>query len=274
METLINFFENLNSLHKLGWIVICLSLAFIIESIKPLFKGGFRTWQHTRTNLIFLTTLVLINAGVGLATVGLFNWMDLNDWGLLRMIDLPLWSKLLISLLFFDFIAQYTAHYVVHNVKFLWRIHLVHHSDTHVDATTGTRLHPLDFITRETFAILAVFILGAPLAFYLFYRIVTVAYTYFNHANLDLPLAVDKAISWVFISPNVHKVHHHFEEPWTDRNYGNIFSNWDRIFGTFEYGDISKVHYGLDVTDDSRSDDLGYQMMLPFKNNGRVKIPN
>ena len=153
METLISFREF--KFIPQAWLGSNMSsLAFIIESIKPLFKGGFRTWQHTRTNLIFLTTLVLINAGVGLATLGLFNWMDLNDWGLLRMLDLPLWSKLLISLLFFDFIAQYTAHYVVHN-EFLWRIHLVHHSDTHVDATTGTRLHPLDFITRETFAIWA-----------------------------------------------------------------------------------------------------------------------
>lgn len=274
METLINFFENIEPLQKLAWIVICLSLAFIIESIRPLFKEGFRTWKHTRTNLIFLSTLVLINGAVGLATVGLFEWMETENWGLLRLVELPVWSELLIALLTFDLIAQYIAHYVVHNVKFLWRIHLVHHSDTHVDATTGTRLHPFDFISRETFAILAVFILGAPLAFYVIYRIITVAYTYFNHANLNLPLAVDKAISWVLISPNVHKVHHHFEEPWTDRNYGNIFSIWDRIFGTFEYGDISKVKYGLDVTDDSKSDDLGYQMMLPMRNNGREKIHN
>ncbi|MDE0722783.1 MAG: sterol desaturase, partial [Flavobacteriales bacterium] len=72
--------------------------------------------------------------------------------------------------------------------------------------------------------------------------------------------------------PNTHKFHHHFEEPWTDRTFGTIFSIWDRLFGTFEYGDVDKIVYGLDVTDDRKSDDLAYQMMLPIKNNGRTKI--
>jgi sterol desaturase/sphingolipid hydroxylase (fatty acid hydroxylase superfamily) len=272
MENFISFFEGIESWQKLVWIVFCLSIAFAIESIRPLFKKGFRSWAHTRTNLVFLSTLVVINVLVGVITVGLFNWMDINEWGLLKMVEWPDWSELFITILFFDLLAQYTAHYLVHNVKPLWMIHIVHHSDTHVDATTGTRLHPLDFMTREAFAILAVFILGAPFAFYVFYRILTIGYTYFNHANLRLPLALDKAISWVLISPNTHKFHHHFEVPWTDKNYGNIFSIWDRIFGTFDYGDIEDVKYGLDVTDDSRSNDLGYQMMLPIKNNGKVKI--
>jgi sterol desaturase/sphingolipid hydroxylase (fatty acid hydroxylase superfamily) len=272
MEVLISFFDDLQSWHKLVWIVVCLSAAFGIESIMPLFKGGFRSWKHTKTNLVFLATLILINVIFGIITVGLFQWIDEAGWGLLNMIELPLAAELLLTILAFDLISQYIAHLMVHRVKFLWRIHLVHHSDTHVDATTGTRLHPLDFISRETFAVLAVFIMGAPLAFYMLYRILTIAFTYFNHSNIALPLKVDKAISWIIISPNTHKFHHHFEEPWTDRNFGNIFSIWDRIFGTFAYGDVADIKYGLDVTDDAKSDDLAYQMMLPIRNNGRVKI--
>ena len=272
MEELIVFFEGLQSWHKLLWIFICLSAALGIEMIRPLFKGGYRSWAHTRTNLVFLSTVVFINVIFGLLTVGLFIWMKSNGWGLLNLVEWPKWVELLLAVMALDLISQYFAHLTVHRVKPLWRVHLVHHSDTHVDATTGTRLHPLDFITRESFAVLAVFILGAPLAFYLFYRILTIAFTYFNHSNIRLPLAVDKAISWVIISPNTHKFHHHFEEPWTDRNFGNIFSIWDRIFGTFEYGDVEKIVYGLDVTDDRKSDDLAYQMMLPIKNNGRTKM--
>jgi len=272
MDTLIEFFSVLESWQKLVWIFICLSIAFLFESIRPLFTNGFRSWAHTRTNLVFLSLVVLINVIVGVITVNLFDWMEVHQWGLLEMVEWPLWVELLATILVFDFIAQYCAHYMVHNFKPLWRIHIVHHSDTKVDATTGTRLHPLDFMTRETFAILAVFIMGAPLAFYVLYRIITIAYTYFNHANLKLPLKVDKVISLIFISPNTHKFHHHFEVPWTDKNYGNIFSIWDRIFGTFAYGDINDVVYGLDVTDDTKADDLKYQMMLPITNNGKVKI--
>ncbi|PCJ82071.1 MAG: sterol desaturase [Bacteroidetes bacterium] len=274
MEEMISFFDDLQSWQKLFWIVVCLSAALGVENIKPLFKGGFRSWKHTKTNLVFLATLILINVIFGMITVGLFQWIDETGWGLINTIELPLAAELFLTILAFDFIAQYVAHITVHRVKFLWRIHLVHHSDTHVDATTGTRLHPLDFISRESFAVLAVFITGAPFAFYMLYRILTIAFTYFNHSNVSLPLKLDKAISWVIISPNTHKFHHHFEEPWTDRNFGNIFSIWDRIFGTFAYGDVNKIKYGLDVTDDSKSDDLAYQMMLPIRNNGRVKINN
>jgi sterol desaturase/sphingolipid hydroxylase (fatty acid hydroxylase superfamily) len=274
MEEMISFFADLQSWQKLAWIIICLSAAFGIEMIRPLFKGGYRSWAHTRTNLVFLGTLLIINVIFGLITLGLFAWIEATEWGLLNLVEWPLWAELLMAIMAFDLISQYVAHRMVHRVKALWRIHLVHHSDTHVDATTGTRLHPLDFITRESFAALAVFILGAPLGFYLFYRILTIAFTYFNHSNVRLPLAVDKAISLLIISPNTHKFHHHFEEPWTDRNFGNIFSIWDRLFGTFAYGDVDDIIYGLDVTDDSKSDDLAYQMMLPIKNNGRAKINN
>jgi sterol desaturase/sphingolipid hydroxylase (fatty acid hydroxylase superfamily) len=63
----------------------------------------------------------------------------------------------------------------------------------------------------------------------------------------------------------MHKFHHHFEAPWTDRNYGNMLSVWDRLFGTMIDGDPREIIYGLDVADDTKSDDLAYQMTLPFQ---------
>jgi len=78
---------------------------------------------------------------------------------------------------------------------------------------------------------------------------------------------LDKMLSVVFITPNMHKFHHHFERPWTDSNYGNIFSVWDRLFGTFVYDDPSKITYGLDVLDPSKDEKVGYQMGIPFDPN-------
>ena len=146
----------------------------------------------------------------------------------------------------------------------MWRFHMVHHSDTHVDATTGTRHHPGDYFMREVFGLVAIIILGAPLAFYVFYKICTILFTYFSHANISLPRGLDKALSLLFITPDMHKFHHHFERPWTDTNYGNIFSIWDRAFGTFVYDDPRKVVYGLDVLDDSKDESFAYQFKVPF----------
>ncbi|MEN8731619.1 MAG: sterol desaturase family protein, partial [Bacteroidia bacterium] len=139
-----------------------------------------------------------------------------------------------------------------------------HHSDTHLDVTSGTRHHPGDYIFRELFSLLAVVIGGLPFAFYLVYRIVTILFTYWTHANFDLPDWLDKALSYIIVTPRMHKFHHHYERPWTDSNFGNILSIWDRMFGTFVRADVSEVKYGLDVIDNSRSEDLAYQLKVPF----------
>jgi len=164
----------------------------------------------------------------------------------------------------FDFFAQYVAHYMLHKFKWMWKMHMVHHSDTKVDATTGTRHHPGDYIIREIFALVVIIIMGVPLAFYVFYRICTVFFTYLTHANFRMPFWLDKALNWVFVTPNMHKFHHHFERPWTDTNFGNIFSLWDRIFGTLVYEDPKQVKYGLDVLDGATDENIMFQLKIPF----------
>jgi len=159
----------------------------------------------------------------------------------------------------------------LHKVPALWRLHLVHHSDKHVDVTTGTRHHPLDFLLRETFALIAIAITGMPVSFYLFYRILSVVFTYFTHANIALPAKVDRAISYLFVTPNMHKFHHHNELPWTDSNYGNMLSIWDRLFGTFVYDDVKKVVYGVDIADHKNDESLLTQLGLPFDQSVKSK---
>jgi len=196
--------------------------------------------------------------------VGVFTWIAKYEIGILYMMELPIWVELLIAVMFLDFMAQYFVHYLLHKVKWMWKFHMVHHSDSKVDATTGTRHHPGDYLLREVFAIVTVIFTGIPLAFYLFYRIVTVFFAYFTHANINMPIWLDKALSYIIITPNMHKFHHHFERPWTDTNFGNIFSFWDRIFGTMVYDDPRKVQYGLDVLDDSTDENIAYQFKIPF----------
>ena len=207
---------------------------------------------------------MLINLLFGIATVGIFLWTEKTGFGLLNWIDLPVWVELLLAVLILDFIAQYAVHFMLHRVAWMWRFHMIHHSDTNVDATTGTRHHPGDYVLREIFALAGIIITGMPLAFYVFYRIATIFFTYWSHANINMPHWLDKTLSLVFITPNMHKFHHHFERPWTDTNFGNIFSFWDRIFGTMVHDDPRKVKYGLDVLDDKNADDVLYQFKLPF----------
>lgn len=267
MEAFLSFFENLSSIEKLSWIFICLSISWLLEYGFPLVNFDYKKWKHAGVNLIFLSTSMIINVLFGIATVGLFFWLDANEFGLFYLFNLPVWAELLLAIMLLDFIAQYIAHYLLHTYAWMWKFHMVHHSDTHVDATTGTRHHPGDYVIRESFALVAIFISGMPVAYYLIYRITSIFFTYMTHANWQLPKWLDKSMSYVFISPDMHKFHHHFERPWTDSNFGNIFSFWDRIFGTLVYDDPSKVEYGLDVLDSSTDQDVLYQFKIPFDKN-------
>ncbi len=269
MEALLNFFETMPAWQKLLWVFCCLSCSWIFEALSPLFRFDYQKLRHIGVNLVFTACDLLINVVFSLVTVGVFVWAANAEFGLLYQIDLPLWLELLIAIMILDLVAQYFVHYLLHRVVWMWRCHMVHHSDTHVDATTGTRHHPFDYMAREVFALLAIILSGIPLAFYLLYRFITIFSTYFTHANIRLPAKLDRALSYVLITPAMHKFHHHYQQPWTDSNFGNIFSFWDRLFGTLVYDDPKKVVYGLDVADSSKDENLAYQFALPF--NRQVK---
>lgn len=264
MEALLTFVEQMPSWQKLAWIFICLSFNWIGEAIRPLFNFSYNKVKHIGVNMVFLASDVILNLLFSLATVGVFAWMQTNQFGLLNWIDLPLVVELLIAIMVLDLFAQYGVHYFLHRIPILWRFHMIHHSDNYVDATTATRHHPGDYIMRELFALVAILITGIPLAYYLFYRLLTVFFGYFTHSNITMPKQLDKLLSYVFVTPTMHKFHHHFERPWTDTNFGNIFSFWDRMFGTMVYDDDSKVVYGLDMLDDSKHEDILYQFYIPF----------
>ena len=265
MDAFVSFFENLSSLQKFLWIVLCLGLFWILEGIYPLRKHQYNKWKHAKTNFILLGSTIAINVIFGILTVGIFLWLEESNFGLLNMVDFPIWVEIILAIMILDFMSQYVVHYLLHKVPFMWRFHTVHHSDTHVDVTSGTRHHPIDFIFRETFALIGIVIAGLPVAYYLLYRILTVLFTYFSHADIKLPLWLDKGISFVFISPNMHKFHHHHVMPWTDTNFGNIFSIWDRIFGTYVYENTDDIVYGVDILDAEKSEDILYQLKAPFQ---------
>ena len=79
------------------------------------------------------------------------------------------------------------------------------------------------------------------------YQTMSVVLTQFNHSNIQMPKWLDNALGILFCTPNIHRIHHHYRQPYTDTNYGNIFSIWDRIFGTYVMIDNSKLVYGVDT---------------------------
>jgi len=264
MEQFIHYWSNIPSLHRMLILMGGMIFFWLLEGYYPLFRFSYKRMKHAGVNLVFLSTTLILNIIFGLLTVKVCEWVGEHGFGLLNWVPMPFWLMLIVGLLFGDLFSQYIPHLLMHKVKWMWRFHMVHHSDTHVDVTTGTRHHPGEWLFRESFMVIGILVIGIPVWLYFLYRSLSALFTHFNHANIILPEWLDRPISWIFISPNMHKVHHHYQRPYTDTNYANIFSVWDRLFGTFAYTDVRTLTYGLDVLEGTNDEDLGFQFKIPF----------
>ena len=248
MEQLLTYFENIPALDRSLILVGGITFFWILEGIVPLFSVKYKKWRHALPNLFFTLTTIIVNFPLALLLLKTSDWAIENQFGIINWLpEMPLWLYVMLGVMLLDLIGAYLAHLVEHKVKPLWMIHLVHHSDHNVDTTTANRHHPLESLIRYTFTLIGVFIVGAPIGIIMLYQSISVVLSQFNHANIKLPRKVDNALSWIIVSPDMHKVHHHFVLPYTDSNYGNIFSIWDRLFGTYMKLDPDKITYGVDT---------------------------
>ena len=253
VEILIDYFNNISALHRAIILIGGITFFWILEGTVPLFLFNYKKWKHAIPNFFFTLTTILINFLLAFLLLSASDWVVLNQFGFIYIFkNLPLIIEVFIAILLLDFIGAFLAHYVEHKVNPLWMIHLVHHSDHNVDTTTANRHHPLESLIRFIFTLFAVIIVGAPIGYVMLYQSLSVVSTQFNHANIKLPKKLDKLISYLLVSPDMHKIHHHYRLPYTDANYGNIFSIWDRIFGTYIYLDREKIVYGVDVFPDKK----------------------
>jgi len=266
LETIITYFETIPTLHRSLILVGGLTIFWLLEGAQPLFNFRYKKWKHAIPNLFFTLTTIIVNFGLAFMLVTTAQWVEVNQFGIINWIpNLPLWAYIILGVLLLDFIGAYLAHYTEHKVKPLWMVHLVHHTDHNVDTTTANRHHPLESIIRFFFTLLGVFIIGTPIAIVFLYQSLSLVATQFSHANIRLPKKVDKALSYILVSPDMHKIHHHYVLPYTDSNYGNIFSIWDRLFGTFMTLDRESIVYGVDTfPDEEANGKISVLLKQPF----------
>ncbi|WP_053972336.1 sterol desaturase family protein [Mangrovimonas sp. ST2L15] len=248
MESIISYFETIPSLHRSLILVGGITCFWLMESAVPLFHFKYKKWRHAFPNFFFTFTTILINFSLAFVLLKTADWVKANNFGIINWLpDMPLWLYALLGVMLLDFFGAYLAHFVEHKIKPLWMVHLVHHTDHHVDTTTGNRHHPIESVIRFAFTTLGVLVVGTPIALVFMYQSLSVVFTQLTHANIKMPPKLDKMISYFFVSPDMHKVHHHHVLPYTDSNYGNIFSIWDRIFGTYMELNRDELVYGVDV---------------------------
>jgi len=248
LETILNYFDTIPSLHRSLILVGGITFFWLLEGVLPLFKFNYKKWKHAFPNLFFTATTIIINFSMAFLLLKSADYVQANDFGIINWLPkMPLWLYAVLGVVLLDFFGAYLAHFVEHKVKPLWMIHLVHHTDHKVDTTTANRHHPLESMIRFSFTLIGVFVVGTPIAIVMIYQSMSLVFTQFGHANIKMNKKVDKLLSYIIVSPDMHKIHHHNMLPYTDTNYGNIFSIWDRLFRTYSYMDREKIIYGVDT---------------------------
>jgi sterol desaturase/sphingolipid hydroxylase (fatty acid hydroxylase superfamily) len=267
MESIINYFATIPSSHRSAILIGGIAFFWGWEYITPLSHLNYNKIKHAGRNIFFTITSAIINLALAFILLKSAEWAVDNNFGILQWLpEMPLWAFTIVGLLLLDLIGAYFVHWTEHRVKWMWKFHLVHHSDTNVDTTTANLHHPGESVFRFIFTTAGIVIAGAPMWMVFMYQAISVLLSQFTHANIAIPKWLDNAISWVIVSPDMHKVHHHYVLPYTDSNFGNIFSIWDRLFGTYMTLDRDKIIYGIDThMKPEENARLGSLLKIPFE---------
>jgi len=237
----------------------------IIESVAPLHARNNWNRAHLGPNLALTFITFATNLVFNAALVAMLISLEARGAGLVHWLVLSAPATMVLVVLGLDF-AFYLAHVAMHTSPALWLYHRVHHSDPAVDVTTTIRQHPGEGVIRYVFMALFAGVLGATPSAFALYRGCSALNGLLEHANVRMPRGLDRLLSLVVVTPNMHKVHHSRFANETNTNYGNICSLFDRLFGTFtptERGLV--ITYGLTGLDDPTTQSTAGLLALPFR---------
>ena len=239
----------------------------LVEALAPARAAGpgvGRRWLQNFSLTILGTVgvrLLFPLAGVGWAV-----FVAERGWGVLPHSGLPPWASIVITVVVLDF-SYYLQHYLLHAVPLLWRLHRTHHSDVEYDFSTGVRFHPFEALFTAAFGMAFIAVLGAPPEGVMLSQILAVAVSFGEHANVVISAAVDRAIRLVFVTPNMHRVHHSVDHVEGNSNFSNMFSFWDRLFGTYvdqPAAGHDRIEFGLMEVRDRAQLTLPRLLLQPF----------
>jgi sterol desaturase/sphingolipid hydroxylase (fatty acid hydroxylase superfamily) len=217
--------------------------------------------------LLMLNT-ILLRLLFPVAAVGLAATAATQGWGLLNHFAVPFWVALPLAVIAMDLVI-WLQHVLVHAVPALWRLHRVHHADLDYDLTTGARFHPLEIVLSMLIKFATILVLGPPVVAVILFEVILSGMAMFNHGNVGLPDWLDRRLRWVFVTPDMHRVHHSVEADETNSNFGFNLSWWDRLFGTYREapraGQVGMTIGIEDHRDPREVDSLPGMLALPFR---------
>lgn len=237
-----------STLSSLGFLVAAMICVAALEAMAPHRPRDARHRAHLVPNLALTGITFATNAVLNVALIGALLFCEAHGYGVLNAAPVPSWVEIAVVVLALD-LGWWTLHWSMHKVSAFWRVHRVHHSDLVLDVTSTIRQHPGEGLLRYAVLALVAIALGAGPSAFAVYRVWSALSGFFEHANLRLPRAIDTALTLVVSTPGSHRIHHSRDAALADTNYGNIFTLFDRLFGTWTPSARAVVECGVDGMD-------------------------
>jgi sterol desaturase/sphingolipid hydroxylase (fatty acid hydroxylase superfamily) len=245
-----------------------LAAMIVWEFLAPRRDEKIGRWARWPSNIgVVVLDTVIVRLLFPIGAVGLAMLAESRGWGLLNVFDIPAWAAIPVGIILLD-LAIYLQHVLFHAVPALWRLHRMHHADLEFDVTTGIRFHPIEILLSMGIKLAVVAALGTPAVAVLIFEILLNATSMFNHGNVELPARLDRALRWIVVTPEMHRVHHSIKPRETNSNFGFNLPWWDRLFGTYrdqpEAGHVG-MSIGIDQFRDAREQRLDRMLTQPFR---------
>jgi len=218
---------------RMGFFLGVLMLMAALEVVVPRRRRDIpRLLRWTNNISMVVLDTILVRLAFPVLAVTLAVLAEDRGWGLFNVITAPGWLAFGASIVLLD-LAIYLQHVMFHAVPALWRVHRVHHADLEFDVTTGLRFHPVEILLSMAFKLGVVVAVGPPALAVLLFEVILNGTSMFNHSNVRIPVAIDRVLRWIVVTPDMHRVHHSIHEREANSNFGFNLPWWDRLLGTY-----------------------------------------
>ncbi len=176
--------------------------------------------------------MAVVGALIPLSSVTAAALAERRGLGLFQMTGCAAWMAGALGFLLLD-LVKFLQHLLMHRVGWLWRVHRAHHADVACDATTSLRFHPFEMLLAHALELATILALGIPPLAVALYRLARTVISTVVHGNFTFPRAVERALRWIVVTPDLHLIHHSQLPREQHCNLSGGFTLWDRLFGTY-----------------------------------------
>jgi len=199
-------------------------------------RGELYKFESSISNVSIGIAERLLDLFVAASFYAAFKWVY-DNYALVNISSA--WWVWVVLILATD-LVWYWYHRLGHEVNFLWAAHIVHHQSEEFNLTVSARITVFQSVIRNVFWCLLPLI-GFHPNMVITILIVHGTYSFFTHTQV---IGRVRWLEHILITPSLHGVHHASDEKYLDKNYGDVFVFWDKLFGTFQQEE-EKPTYGL-----------------------------